>query len=84
MLLFNFLWAKLAACICGQFMTFFFFYYSSVTVPHNAKYLIGAKAEINQRNYEDKGFLAILILPLLQQQMNTGCRSQCDRDTYSM
>lgn len=34
--------------------------------PHNAKYLIGAKVEINQRNDEGKVFLAILILPLLQ------------------
>lgn len=34
-------------------------------VPQNAKYLAGAKAEINQRNYEGKLFLAVLILPLL-------------------
>lgn len=35
-------------------------------VPQNAKYLLGARVEINQRNYEDNVFLAALILPLLQ------------------
>lgn len=35
-------------------------------IPQNAKYLLGAKVGTNQRNNENKGGLAALILPLLQ------------------
>ena len=39
-------------CIRGQVMIFF--YENGVMVPYNAKYLMEAKAEINQSNDKDK------------------------------